>query len=88
MVIEPDLTRRTPVVDPDDHHLFVSLGCATENLVQAALANGLQGDARFDPTNAGAIAVGSLQARRPIRRPCSRPLHTAVHARRLRQASR
>lgn len=34
--ILPDATRRTPVVDPDDHHLWVSLGCAAENLVQAA----------------------------------------------------
>lgn len=37
----PDLTRRCPAVDPDDHHLFVSLGCATENLIHAALAHGL-----------------------------------------------
>ncbi|WP_313887395.1 nitroreductase family protein [Nodosilinea sp. LEGE 07088] len=41
--ILPDLERRTPVVDPDDHHLYASLGCATENLLQAALAHGLQG---------------------------------------------
>ncbi len=34
--ILPDFTRRTEVVDPDDHHLYVSLGCAAENLVQAA----------------------------------------------------
>jgi hypothetical protein len=37
----PDMARRCPAVDPDDHHLFASLGCATENLFQAALANGL-----------------------------------------------
>lgn len=24
----PDFSRRTPVVDPDDHHLYVTLGCA------------------------------------------------------------
>ncbi len=30
ITIHPDFTRRTPVVDPDDHHLFVSLGCAAE----------------------------------------------------------
>jgi nitroreductase len=42
ITILPDLTRRTPIVDPDDHHLYVSLGCATENLVQAALAHGLK----------------------------------------------
>ena len=39
--IFPDYARRCPVVDPDDHHLFVSLGCAAENLVQAAPAMGL-----------------------------------------------
>ena len=55
--VEPDLSRRCPVVDPDDHHLYVSLGCATENLAQAALANGLQASARFDPSGAGRIAV-------------------------------
>ena len=38
--ILPDFTRRTEVVDPDDHHLFVSLGCATENLAIAASAHG------------------------------------------------
>lgn len=38
--IFPDFSRRCPAVDPDDHHLFVSLGCATENLVLAALARG------------------------------------------------
>jgi hypothetical protein len=40
VTILPDLTRRTPVVDPDDHHLYVSLGCAAENLVIAAAAQG------------------------------------------------
>jgi len=49
--ILPDLARRCPAVDPDDHHLFVSLGCAAENLIQAALAHGLKGDARFDPAS-------------------------------------
>jgi hypothetical protein len=48
IAIQPDLARRCPAVDPDDHHVFVSLGCATENLVQAALAHGLHGIAQFD----------------------------------------
>ncbi len=48
ITILPDLSRRCPAVDPDDHHLFVSLGCAAENLIQAALAHGLRGDASFD----------------------------------------
>ena len=57
IVISPDLSRRCPVVDPDDHHLYVSLGCATENLAHAALAAGLQADAHFDPAGEGAITV-------------------------------
>jgi hypothetical protein len=28
VTILPDLSRRCPAVDPDDHHLLVSLGCA------------------------------------------------------------
>ncbi|WP_454620468.1 Acg family FMN-binding oxidoreductase [Bradyrhizobium cenepequi] len=45
IVIAPDFTRRCPAVDPDDHHLFVSLGCAAENLVQAASMLGLKANA-------------------------------------------
>ena len=46
--IFPDLSRRCPAVDPDDHHLFVSLGCAAENLTHAALAHGLRADVVFE----------------------------------------
>jgi hypothetical protein len=48
ITILPDPLRRCPAVDSDDHHVFVSLGCATENLLQASLAHGLQGEAVFD----------------------------------------
>ena len=62
--ILPDLSRRTPAVDPDDHHLFVSLGCATENLVQAALAHGLAGEARFDAaSDAVRVTLAPTRAR-------------------------
>jgi Nitroreductase family len=54
--ILPDLTRRCPAVDPDDHHLFVSLGCAAENLAQAALAHGLSADTSFE-TGGGGLRV-------------------------------
>jgi hypothetical protein len=57
IVIAPDLARRCPIVDPDDHHLHVSLGCATENLAHAALAAGLHAEARFDPAGPGAVSV-------------------------------
>lgn len=48
ITILSDRLRRCPAVDPDDHHVFVSLGCATENLIQAALAHGLKAEASFD----------------------------------------
>ena len=47
--ILPDFSRRCPVVDPDDSHLFKSLGCAAENLVHAAAAQGWSAAVRFDP---------------------------------------
>ena len=51
--IAPDLARRLAVVDPDNHHLFASLGCATENLVQAAAAFGLRATTSFDAAAGG-----------------------------------
>jgi hypothetical protein len=55
--ILPDLSRRCPVVDPDDHHLYVSLGCAAENLAQTARAQGLSGQIIFDDSGEGAVQV-------------------------------
>ena len=65
ILIEPDLTRRTPVVDPDDHHLWVSLGCAAENLAQAALANGLKAEALVTKAGTGGVAV-TLEPTQPL----------------------
>ena len=45
--ILPDFSRRTVVVDPDDHHLYISLGCAAENLAIAALANDYSPEVRM-----------------------------------------
>jgi hypothetical protein len=55
--ILPDLSRRCPVVDPDDHHLYVSLGCTAENLSQAAKAQGLSGQITFNPSGDGAVQI-------------------------------
>lgn len=48
IMILPDLSRRCPEVDPDDHHLYASLGCAAENLLLAAAAAGMKGHLSFD----------------------------------------
>ena len=47
ITILPDDSRRCPVVDPDDSHLFKSLGCAAENIVQAAAAQGFGADVSY-----------------------------------------
>ena len=39
--IRPDFSRRCPALDPLDHHLWVSLGCAAENIMLAAADQGL-----------------------------------------------
>ena len=55
--ILPDTARRTPVVDPDDHHLYASLGCAAENLSIAARGSGRSGEIRFDAGADGSVNV-------------------------------
>jgi hypothetical protein len=55
ITILPDLLRRTPVVDPDDHHLYVSLGCAAENLAIAAGGAGRAGAIDLDPAGEGGV---------------------------------
>lgn len=55
--ILPDLSRRTPAADPDDHHLHASLGCAAENLSLAAMARGKSGEIVFDGAGEGRATV-------------------------------
>lgn len=62
VVIRPDLSRRLAVVDPDDHHLTVSLGCAAENLVQAARADGLMATVETAPNGVITVALEPTRA--------------------------
>ena len=50
--IHADLSRATPAVDPDHHHVFVSLGCAAETLRIAAQATGRPGELLVEETGA------------------------------------
>lgn len=81
--IQPDFTRQTPVVDPDDHHLYASLGCAAENLSLAARQSGKAGEVRFDAHNGGRVVV-NMEPTRAVEsalcnaipsRQCSRALY-------------
>ena len=60
IAVLPDYSRRCPAVDPDDHHLFVTLGCATENLVLAAAAFGLHAEVSIDSQTDTAILIDLL----------------------------
>lgn len=39
-IIRPDFSKTLPVVDPDNRELYISLGCAAENLNQLTMNNG------------------------------------------------
>lgn len=73
IAIRADFARRCPVVDPDDHHLFVSLGCAAENLVVAAAAHGFMG--HVEPGEDGVDVL--LEPMKPA----APPLFAAITAR-------
>jgi hypothetical protein len=83
VTLAPDPARRTPVVDPDDHHLYAGLGCAAENLLLAASAYGLGAAWAFDPETAR-IGIDLTPARRPVdplvsaipRRQCTRSVYS------------
>ena len=66
--ILPDMTRQIAIVDPDNHHLFASLGCAAENLAIACGARGRPGALRFNPDKSGSVtfAVGGELPAEPM----------------------
>jgi hypothetical protein len=93
ITIEPDLSRRCGVVDPDDSHLYKSLGCGAENIVAAAPAYGLATDVRV--ADSGRIEIALTRLGKPtdrraldviVERQCTktpydgRPLQTAETA--------
>ncbi len=47
----PTITRRLKIVDSDDHALFISLGCALENLIIAASYMGYGAKVEYFPTD-------------------------------------
>ncbi|MEO1161581.1 MAG: Tat pathway signal protein, partial [Pseudomonadota bacterium] len=57
VIIRPDMTRATPAADPDNHHLYASLGCAAENLSLAAIAAGSSASIVFNPDGDGSVEI-------------------------------
>ncbi len=50
IIIVPDMTRTCPAVDPDDRELYISLGCALENLLIASEQHGYKCAVEFIET--------------------------------------
>lgn len=73
ILLSVDHDRRTPVVDRDDHHLYVSLGAAVETLVVAATAYGITATPMVMPE--GTVALGFADGASPS------PLLPAILAR-------
>ncbi|MEO8443516.1 MAG: Tat pathway signal protein [Gammaproteobacteria bacterium] len=76
ITILPDPARRSPAVDPDDHHLHVSLGCAAENIVQIAAAVAL-----YTRVETGATPGDGVIVRLALGAPGRSPLSEAIPAR-------
>lgn len=75
VTILPDPSRTTPAVDPDNHHLFVSLGCAAETFAIAAGATGRPGELEVG-TDMGGVRYRFTQGRHR-----AEPLLKAIAAR-------
>ena len=54
--IQPDYTRGLPIVDPNHRELWISLGCALENLLVAARSTGYGTEVTY-PTAAESIHI-------------------------------
>ncbi len=48
ILVMPDKSRRLPVLDPFDRELFISLGCAVENMCIAATIHGMQASVVYE----------------------------------------
>lgn len=92
--LRPDPGRMLPVADPDNHHLYASLGCAAENLMLAAGAAGRSCTVAFSAGGDGRVdvALGQGAGRRDplfesiVERQCTRsdydarPIDSAARA--------
>ncbi|WP_298584656.1 Acg family FMN-binding oxidoreductase [uncultured Kocuria sp.] len=59
ITVRADRSRRCPVVDPHDAHLLRSLGCAAENLVHAAAAQGRAAEVALEEDGPVVVTLGA-----------------------------
>lgn len=57
IIIHPDFSRALPVVDADNHALYISLGCAIENIIIAVSVKGLESTINYSLDAKGSIKI-------------------------------
>ena len=57
IIIQPDFSRALPVVDKDNHALYISLGCALENIIIASSAKGFESTVYYPSDAKGSIKI-------------------------------
>ncbi len=77
--IHPDFSRRLPAVDPEDRELWISLGCALENLSLAARKAGMEPEIDY-PTKTDFIRI-RLRPRQPNENPLAEAIRTRQNTR-------
>lgn len=70
--IRADEARRCPEVDPHDHHLWVSIGCAVENIVQAAPGLGRKADVAVSRTDRPEVFISLTETAERTTTPLAR----------------
>jgi hypothetical protein len=76
--IRPDFSRGLPVVDPDHRELWISLGCALENLTIAAANAGYENEVTY-PADGGIDVISARLT--PSSNGGSHPLYDAISIR-------
>ena len=85
ITIEPDFSRRLPAVDPDNRELFISLGCAVENLCLAAAHFGYAAQTNVHET--GAIETALHRQPENRRQPENEALYAQIPRRQTNRAA-
>lgn len=57
IIIHPDFSRALPIVDGDNHALYISLGCALENIIIAASTKGFESTVYYPEDSKSSIKV-------------------------------
>ena len=85
ITIAPDFSRRLSAVDPDNRELFISLGCATENLSLAAAHFGYATQTTL--ADDGTVHIALHQQPEPTKQPENEALYAQIPRRQTNRAT-